>query len=96
MVFGLVRSTLKQVAQTVHVDDLFVGVHLLPVTPARAERVCQELARCLREDCRMSLTRISRRTHIPVSTLHDNLKRLRERYHLRLLLEPRRGGESDD
>ncbi len=45
----------------------------------RAERMERILA-CLREDARMSLMEISRRTKIPVSTVYDCVKLLRERF----------------
>lgn len=41
---------------------------------------------CLKEDPRMSLTDMSRRTGIPVSTIFDNINTLRQGYQLRLKL----------
>ena len=66
----------KQLSYTVEFDDL-AGRQLLPSRPHRAERVCREIVGCLRADCRMGLTQMSRETRIPVSTLFDNLQRLR-------------------
>ena len=60
--------------------------YLLPARPNQSERVCRELVRCLREDCRMNFTTMARRTRIPVSTLHDSLKRLREHWKFQLVL----------
>ena len=71
------------------VQTVFVEGLILPAQSARAERACQALITCLMEDCRMALSEMSRRTGVPGSTLHDNLKRLRKAYELDLVIRPK-------
>lgn len=53
------------------------------------KRTMQRIIKCLEENPRMKLTEMSRRTRIPVSTLFDNMNRLKEGYQLKLRLEKR-------
>ena len=78
--------------QTTEIQTVFVEGLVLPIKRARAERACRALIACLREDCRMTLSEMSRRTGVPGSTLCDQLHRIRQVYDFQLIIrrkEPR-------
>ena len=58
---------------------------ILPVKLDRKEKKMKAFVECLKDDPRIPLTKASRKTGIPVSTLHDYWKMLREIYTFQLV-----------
>lgn len=47
--------------------------------------IIKKIVEALLEDSRMTLTDISKRTGIPISTVFDNLSRIREQFHFTIV-----------
>ena len=78
------------------VRDFLQHTFVLPGKPHRRERVAKEILKCLQEDFRMTLTRMSKKTQIPISTLFDSMKLMREYYDWHIVFRLKdNGGEKD-
>ncbi len=53
------------------------------------KRIWTAILKCLKQDIRMPLTRMSRRTGIPISTLFDHPKTLNEDYEFDFVIRPK-------
>ena len=83
---------MKELRLLMDIDDNiqhdFAHAYLLPARPVRQERQCLKIIHCLNEDFRMTLTDMSKKTKIPISTIFDNLKLLRRHYNFNVVISP--------
>ena len=79
------------------IEDAKVDGYIYPLKINQKEKRARLILKCFMEDFRMSLTEMSRKTKISVSTLHGYLKELRTIYDFKVVLvKKNQGGESND